>query len=128
MAVRTFNGASPSAAPHHGEAMRRSQKAVTFLVAAAALFALRASAQTTTTTAPPEGRLLASNCFQCHGTDGRRGFEEINGKSQTEIYSKLKEMQAKQPGSGDWDIMVPHAKGYTDAQLLKISKYLSTIH
>lgn len=91
---------------------------------AASLLALPAAAQTT---APPEGRLLASNCFQCHGTDGRSGFEEINGKSSTEIYSKLKEMQRKQPGSGDWDIMVPHAKGYTDAQLLKISQYLSTI-
>lgn len=90
----------------------------------AALLALRATAQTTN---PPEGRLLASNCFQCHGTDGRSGFEEINGKSSTEIYSKLKEMQRKQPGTGDWDIMVPHAKGYTDAQLLKISQYLSTI-
>ena len=91
---------------------------------AATLIAPPATAQTT---APPEGRLLASNCFQCHGTDGRRGFEQINGKSQTEIYSKLKEMQSKQPGSGDWDIMVPHAKGYSDAQLLKISQYLSTI-
>ena len=75
----------------------------------------------------PAGRLLASNCFQCHGTDGRSGFEEINGKSSTEIYSKLKEMQRKQPGTEDYDIMVPHAKGYTDAQLLKISQYLSTI-
>ena len=91
---------------------------------AAALLALGASAQTAT---PPEGRLLASNCFQCHGTDGRRGFEEINGKSSTEIYSKLKEMQRKQPGTEDYNIMMPHAKGFTDAQLLKISKYLSTI-
>ena len=63
---------------------------------AAALLAPPATAQTT---APPEGRLLASNCFQCHGTDGRSGFEEINGKSSTEIYSKLKEMQRKQPGT-----------------------------
>ncbi|HET9023591.1 MAG TPA: c-type cytochrome [Burkholderiaceae bacterium] len=91
---------------------------------AAALLALRATAQTTT---PPEGRLLASNCFQCHATDGRGGFEEINGKSSTEIYSKLKEMQRKQPGSEDVGIMTPHAKGYTDAQLLKISLYLSTV-
>jgi len=91
---------------------------------AAALLALRATAQTTT---PPEGRLLASNCFQCHGTNGRSGFEEINGKSQTEIYSKLKEMQRKQPGTEDYGIMIPHAKGYTDAQLMKISQYLSTI-
>jgi len=91
---------------------------------AAALLAPPAPAQTT---APPEGRLLASNCFQCHGTDGRRGFEQINGKSSTEIYSKLKEMQSKQPGTEDYGIMIPHAKGYTDAQLLKISQYLSTI-
>jgi cytochrome subunit of sulfide dehydrogenase len=91
---------------------------------AAALLALPAAAQTA---APPEGRLLASNCFQCHGTDGRRGFEEINGKSETEIYSKLKEMQRKQPGTEDYGIMIPHAKGYSDTQLMKISRYLSTI-
>ena len=91
---------------------------------AAALLAPPAPAQTT---APPEERLLASKCFQCHGTDGRRGFEQINGKSQTEIYSKLKEMQLKQPGTEDYGIMIPHAKGYSDAQLLKISQYLSTI-
>jgi len=91
---------------------------------AAALLAPAAPAQTT---APPAGRLLASNCFQCHGTDGRGGFEQINGKSSTEIYSKLKEMQSKQPGTEDYGIMIPHAKGYTDDQLLKISQYLSTI-
>jgi sulfide dehydrogenase cytochrome subunit len=94
------------------------------LAVVAALLALPATAQTS---APPEGRLLASNCFQCHGTDGRSGFEQINGKSSTEIYSKLKEMQRKQPGTEDYGIMIPHAKGYTDAQLLKISQYLSTI-
>ena len=91
---------------------------------AAALLALPATAQTT---APPAGRLLASNCFQCHATDGRGGFEEINGKSPSEIYSKLKEMQREQPGSEDYGIMIPHAKGYTDAQLLKISQYLATV-
>ena len=90
---------------------------------AAALLAPAAPAQTT---APPQGRLLASNCFQCHGTDGRRGFEQINGKSQTEIYSKLKEMQSKQPGTEDYGIMIPHAKGYTDAQLRLIADYFAT--
>ena len=88
-----------------------------------ALAALPAAAQST----PPDGRLLASNCFQCHATDGRGGFEQINGKSPTEIYSKLREMQLKQPGTEDYGIMIPHAKGYTDAQLLKISQYLSTV-
>ena len=104
--------------------MTTARKFMCGLAAIAALFALRATARTTT---PPEGRLLASNCFQCHATDGRGGFEEINGKSPTEIYSKLKEMQRTQPGTEDFNIMIPHAKGYTDAQLLKISQYLSTV-
>ena len=39
---------------------------------------------TRTTTPPdPAGRLLASNCFQCHGTVGTGGFEQIRGKSAT---------------------------------------------
>lgn len=105
--------------------MTTTRKTIGGLAAAATLLALPASAQTTT--APSDGRLLASNCFQCHGTDGRAGFEQINGKSSTEIYSKLKEMQRKQPGTDDYNIMFPHARGYTDAQLLKISQYLSTI-
>jgi cytochrome subunit of sulfide dehydrogenase len=87
------------------------------------LVTLSSTAQTT----PADGRLLASNCFQCHATDGRGGFEEINGKSPSEIYSKLKEMQREQPGTEDYGIMIPHAKGYTDAQLLKISQYLATV-
>ena len=90
---------------------------------ALAIVALGAAAQTT----PPEGRLLASNCFQCHGTTGRGGFEEIAGKSPTEIYSKLKEMQRIQPGAGDHNIMIPHAKGFTDAQLRKISEYFAQL-
>jgi cytochrome subunit of sulfide dehydrogenase len=88
---------------------------------ALALAAMGATGQAT----PPEGRLLASNCFQCHGTTGRGGFEEIAGKSPSEIYSKLKEMQRVQPGSGDHNIMIPHAKGFTDAQLRKISEYFA---
>lgn len=95
-------------------------------IAAACALAF-AALGTAAQSAPPEGRLLASNCFQCHGTSGRGGFEEIAGKSPTEIYSKLKEMQRIQAGSGDHNIMIPHAKGYTDAQLRKISEYFSQL-
>ena len=73
---------------------------------------------------PPPGRLLASNCFQCHGTDGRGGFEELAGKSANEIYGELKEMQ--RDGAGN-DLMVPHAKGYTDEQLRAIANYFATV-
>ena len=43
------------------------------------------------------GRLLASNCFQCHGTDGRGDgtFERLAGKSASEIYNELREMKAE---------------------------------
>lgn len=75
--------------------------------------------------APPPGRLLASNCFQCHGTNGRAvaGFEALAGKSAKEIYSELTEM--RRPGE-DKGIMTVHALGYTDAQLRAIANYLGT--
>jgi cytochrome c553 len=82
------------------------------------------TAQTTAETAPPAGRLLASNCFQCHGTNGKGpGFDTLAGKSASEIYRDLKEFQSGKEGNG---IMAKHAMGYTDAQLLSLSSWLST--
>mgnify|MGYP000943615968 FL=1 len=70
------------------------------------------------------GRLLASNCFQCHGTNGKGpGFDDINGKSVGEIYRKLKEFQSGKEGNG---LMTKHALGYTDAQMVALDKWLST--
>lgn len=71
---------------------------------------------------PPPGRLLASNCFQCHGTNGKGpGFETLAGKSAYKIYNELKEMQAENKG-----IMSKHAWGYDDNQLWALSTWLST--
>jgi len=86
----------------------------------ASLLASAAWAQTAT---PPAGRLLASNCFQCHGTNGAGpGFDTIAGKSVDEIYNNLRQMKSETPGN---DIMKAHARGYTDEQLRQISAYLS---
>ena len=75
-------------------------------------------------TAPPAGRLLASNCFQCHGTNGKGpGFDKLTGESSSEIYKDLKEFASGKEGSG---IMAKHAMGYTDAQLQSLSNWLST--
>lgn len=72
----------------------------------------------------PPGRLLASNCFQCHGTNGRAvgDMEKLAGKSANEIYEELLEMKGK-PANGN--IMHVHARGYTDAQLRLIADYLA---
>lgn len=89
------------------------------LAGALALFGAGASAQVG---AP--GRLLASNCFQCHGTNGKGpGFDQLAGKSANSIYGELKEFQSGQEGNG---IMARHAMGYTDAQLRELANWLST--
>lgn len=63
------------------------------------------------------GRLLASNCFQCHGTLGLGGFDKIRGSSASEAL----EFMSKPANS---NIMAAHAQGYTKAQLQTIIAYL----
>ena len=83
-----------------------------------------AAAAPAAATASTEGRLLASNCFQCHGTNGKGpGFDSLAGKSASSIYGDLKEFQSGKEGNG---IMARHAMGYTDAQLQALSQWLST--
>ena len=78
------------------------------------------SRTTTTLVSQPqntEGRLLASNCFQCHGTLGLGGFDNIRGSEASEVL----EFMTKTASS---DIMAAHAQGYTPEQLKKIISYL----
>ena len=76
--------------------------------------------RTTATVSQPAstaGRLLASNCFQCHGTGGVGGFERIRGSDAAEVKDYL-----RKPARSD--IMAAHAQGYTSAQLDAIIAYL----
>lgn len=92
----------------------------TGLAVVLAVALLPATAQTN----PPPGRLLASNCYQCHGTNGKGpGFDKLAGKSANEIYEELQSFKSGKEGKG---IMAKHALGYTDAQLKLIATYLST--
>lgn len=91
----------------------KSLHAAVLLLAAAPAFA-----QTT----PPPGRLLASNCFQCHGTNGSGGVERLTGESAGEIYNELKEMQRKSSP----EMMEMHARGFTDAELRLIANYFAS--
>lgn len=69
------------------------------------------------------GRLLASQCAQCHGTNGAGpGFDELAGKSSYDLFHDLLEMKYR-PIEG---IMDRQARGYTDEQLRLIADYLST--
>ncbi len=66
------------------------------------------------------GRLLASNCFQCHGTGGTGGFENIRGGEVSEVF----EFFNGQEGAPSQSIMTAHAQGFTEAQLQAIVAYL----
>ena len=70
-------------------------------------------------TAIPQGRLLASNCFQCHGTNGSGGFDRIAGEA-----GDVREFRSKMASS---NIMAAHAQGYTDAQIQALVNYLNQL-
>ncbi|WP_089957328.1 hypothetical protein [Limnohabitans sp. 2KL-3] len=70
-----------------------------------------------------DARLLASGCFQCHGTNGKSGaFDALAGDGKLDMLNKLNDMRKKSAGSS---IMVPHARGYTSEQLNMIADYFS---
>ena len=94
-----------------------------FLTAAA--LTVSCLAAMTASAAPPAGRLLASQCAQCHGTNGGGpGFDDIAGKPADDLYGDLIEMKYS---SQIESIMDRQARGYTDAQLYELSDYLSTL-
>ena len=101
--------------------MKKSMPLASALASAALLASPFASAQSTS---PPPGRLLASNCFQCHGTNGKgAAFERLAGKSADKLFKEMKEQQSGEEGD---TIMARHAMGYSDAQLRELTRWLST--
>ncbi len=103
--------------------MHRFMRRASSLALGTALLGALAAAQAQTTVSPP-GRLLASNCFQCHGTNGKGpGFDKLADKSASALYKELKEFQSGKEGDG---IMARHAMGYSDAQLQALAQWLST--
>lgn len=79
--------------------------------------------QTTSPTAPSAGRLLASQCAQCHGTDGHSvtGIDSLAGESASEIVEEMQEMK-QEPEN---DIMHKQALGYSDQEIQLIAQYFA---
>ena len=101
----------------------RARRCALGLGLSAALLTGLAPAQAQTAVSPA-GRLLASNCFQCHGTNGKGpGFDKLAGKSASELYKEMKEFQSGKEGD---NIMARHVMGYSDAQLRALAQWLST--
>ena len=73
---------------------------------------------------PHPGRLLASNCFQCHGTNGNAlgDMRRLADRDADDIYEDLLEMRANPANA---NVMHVQARGYTDEQLRLIADYFS---
>lgn len=69
------------------------------------------------------GRLLASQCFQCHGSNGRsvNGWDSIAGESYGEILEELNEYPTTH-------IMGAATIGYTQQEREDLATYLSSIN
>jgi cytochrome c553 len=86
---------------------------------------------TTTTTgstapavnAPDGARLLAAQCFQCHGTGGQSlsGIKGIAGDTAAELVNEMLEMKY----STQIDIMHNQAKGYSEDQIRSLATYIA---
>lgn len=75
--------------------------------------------------APDGARLLASQCFQCHGTNGSSasGIEGIGGDNAAELVNEMLEMKY----STEIDIMHYQAKGYSEDQIRALATYLAAL-
>ncbi len=75
---------------------------------------------------PAVNRLLASQCAQCHGTNGysRNDFESIAGEEAKDMYEDLTDMKGEDRPE---NIMDHQALGYTDDQIRRIASYYATL-
>jgi sulfide dehydrogenase cytochrome subunit len=73
---------------------------------------------------PNQGRNLAANCANCHGTNGRSvaGMPALAGRPRIELVQLLKGFR---DGERPATVMAQLAKGYTDAQIEAVCDFLS---
>ncbi len=72
-----------------------------------------------------QARLWAASCMACHGTDGKADGTglSLHGRPAAELYAAL---LAYKNGGRTGTIMQKHAKGYSDAELLRIAQVFGT--
>jgi sulfide dehydrogenase cytochrome subunit len=74
---------------------------------------------------PAAVKNMVSNCFSCHGTDGRSAgsIPSLTGINAQQALVVLKGFKS---GELPATVMTRHAKGYTDAELEAIANYIGT--
>ncbi|BAV32402.1 cytochrome C [Sulfuricaulis limicola] len=74
---------------------------------------------------PAAVRNMISNCYSCHGTDGRSAgaIPSLTGITADQAKTMLMGFKS---GALPATVMTRHAKGYTDAELEAIANYIGT--
>jgi sulfide dehydrogenase cytochrome subunit len=69
-------------------------------------------------------RLLASQCAQCHGTNGyaQGDIDELAGEEAKDLFEDLQDMKGEDRPE---DIMDHQALGYSDSQIRRIASYFA---
>jgi len=70
-----------------------------------------------------KGRLLVSQCAQCHGTNGQsvNGWDSITGGSSAELIEEMMEFKS---GAEDEPIMEAQAHGYSNTEIEALATWL----
>jgi sulfide dehydrogenase cytochrome subunit len=75
---------------------------------------------------PTIDRLLASQCAQCHGTNGYAvgDMDGLDDESPKDLYEDLMDMRSEDRAE---DIMEHQAMGYTEEQILRIANWYGLV-
>jgi cytochrome subunit of sulfide dehydrogenase len=81
------------------------------------------------TAAAQDGRLLAMSCMNCHGPGGKSRGEipSINGKSEDFIKVAMTDFRDGKRTGASATVMPRIAKGYSDAEIDALAKYVATL-
>lgn len=68
---------------------------------------------------------MGNNCFTCHGPEGRSpgSIPSLHGKTAETLAKTLQDFKS---GARPSTVMTRHAKGYSDAEIEAIAKYISS--
>jgi cytochrome c553 len=76
-----------------------------------------------------DGRVLAMSCLNCHGPGGKSPGEipSIAGKSEDFLKNALVDFRDGKRTGASAPVMGRLAKGYSDAEIAAVAKYIATL-
>lgn len=76
-----------------------------------------------------DGRLLAMSCMNCHGPGGKSpgDIPSIAGKSEDFLKGALIDFRDGKRTGASATVMTRLAKGYSDAEIDAVAKYVATL-